>query len=359
MSRSNNVAQIAPPREKGAAARLTRKQKAAIIVRFLLNEGADVPLSDLPDGLQADLTTQMGAMRYVDRATLAEVVAEFAGELESLGLTFPRGVSGALAALDGRISPLTAARLRREAGVRQTGDPWDQVRDASLDVLAPIAAAESPEIAAVILSKLDVDRAAALLAKLPGERARRITYAVSQTQSVTPEAVDRIGLSIAGQIADIPDTAFADGPEKRVGEILNSSTAEIRDAVLSGLEETDGDFASRVRRAIFTFADIPRRLEPLDVPKMLRGVEQPTLVAALGAARDEDTGAAAEFLFENMSRRMADALREEIDDAGPVKPREGEAAMTEVVNAIRRLEAAGELRLRTPEDDASDDADDG
>jgi len=140
----------------------------------------------LPEPLQAQLTTQMGSMRYVDRATLADVVAEFAQELEGMGLTFPRGMAGALTALDGRISPQTAARLRKEAGVRQYGDPWELIRQAELKDLIPIIESESAEVAAVMLSKLDVARAAELLGKLPGDKARRITYAVSQTGSVSP-----------------------------------------------------------------------------------------------------------------------------------------------------------------------------
>ena len=106
-------ARIEPRARQGAAAHLSRAQKAAIIVRFLMNEGAEVPLSDLPDELQARLTTQMGSMRYVDRGTLAEVVAEFAQELEGMGLTFPRGVAGAVSALDGRISPRRRLRQGR------------------------------------------------------------------------------------------------------------------------------------------------------------------------------------------------------------------------------------------------------
>ena len=42
---------------------LSRRAKAAIIVQFLLNEGADVPLSALPEDLQAELTLQLGRMR--------------------------------------------------------------------------------------------------------------------------------------------------------------------------------------------------------------------------------------------------------------------------------------------------------
>lgn len=344
-------------RPASAAARLTRRQKAAIIVRFLLNEGADVPLTDLPEALQGILTTQMGTMRYVDRATLAEVVAEFAAELEAMGLTFPRGVAGALSALDGRISPQTATRLRKEAGVRQFGDPWSQVCNADNDALLGILQSESTEVAAILLSKLDVGRAAELLGQLPGATARRITYAVSQTGAATPEAVDRIGLSLAAQLQDVPPVAFEDGPVERVGAILNYSQASTRDDVLSGLEETDEDFARLVRKAIFTFANIPQRLNPRDVPAITRDLDRQDLATALGGAQEAggDMAAAAEFILDNLSKRMSEGLREEIEELEKINPKDGEAAMTQVVNAIRTLEAQGNIILLLPADDAEAD----
>ncbi|HKL05297.1 MAG TPA: FliG C-terminal domain-containing protein [Roseovarius sp.] len=357
MSTSTPLARITPSRASGpASARLSRRQKAAIIVRFLLNEGADIPLTDLPEQLQAQLTTQMGSMRYVDRSTLADVVAEFAAELEAMGLTFPRGVAGALTALDGRISPQTAARLRKEAGVRQFGDPWEQVRAAATDDLAKMITRESTEVAAVMLSKLDVARAAELLGRLPGDQARRITYAVSQTGAVTPEAVDRIGLALAAQLHDVPETAFDDGPVERVGAILNFSAAATRDDVLTGLDETDQDFAKLVRKAIFTFVHIPARVAAVDIPKIIREVDQAVLVTALASATDQggDLAPAAEFILGNISNRMADALREEIQEQGRIKPREGETAMTEIVNAIRTLEARGEITLVSQEEEEED-----
>lgn len=341
---------VSRPARTGASL-LSRAQKAAIIVRFLLNEGAEVPLTELPDSLQAQLTKQMGSMRYVDRATLADVVAEFASELEAMGLTFPRGVSGALNALDGRISPQTAARLRKEAGVRQFGDPWEQVRRAPIEELCTILESESPEVAAVMLSKLEVARAADLLGRLPGPKARQIAFEMSRTAAVTPDAVDRIGLSLAAQLYDQPETAFEDGPVERVGAILNFSPAATRDDVLTGLDETDQDFARLVRKAIFTFANIPDRLNPVDVPKITREVDQAVLVTALKCASDGDMAAIADFLLENISKRMAEGIREEMEELGKVKTRDGEEAMTQVVNAIRTLEANGEIVLVTPDED--------
>ena len=227
--------------------RLSQRAKAAIVVRLLLNEGADIPLEDLPEELQAHLTKAMGSMRVVDRDTLSSVVSEFAAEVERIGLRFPGGMAGALTALDGKISPHTAARLRKEAGVRESGNPWARIRDLDDDLLVPVLEGESVEVAAVMLSKLDVKKAAALLGKLPGPRARQITYAVSKTGAIGPDAVERIGLSLAAQLDARPITAFDNGPVERVGAILNSSTSMTRDDVLAGLEETDEWFANAVR----------------------------------------------------------------------------------------------------------------
>ena len=189
-----------PAMGNGTPLNLSRSAKAAIVVRLLVNEGADIPLEELPEELQAKLTHQMGSMRTVDRGTLSSVVEEFTQQVESIGLSFKGGIAGALEALDGKISKQTADRLRKEAGVRKYGDPWARLRELGVEKLLPVLETESTEVAAVLLSKLDVKRAAELLGRLPGPEARRITYAVSQTSAVTPEAVDRIGLSLAAQL---------------------------------------------------------------------------------------------------------------------------------------------------------------
>jgi flagellar motor switch protein FliG len=199
-------------------------------------------------------------MRRIDRDTFSDVVEEFAHELNSIGLSFLGGIVGALAARDGKISHQTAERLRKEAGVREMDDPWDRLRALEAAALLPMIKSESIEEAAVVLSKLKVSRAAELLGLLPGPKARQITYAVSLTNSVTPEAVDQIWLSLASQFDNVPVKAFDICSVEPVGAILNSSTSLTRDDMLSGLDETDQSFANAVRMATFTFANIPARI---------------------------------------------------------------------------------------------------
>ncbi len=334
---------FAPPPLSVPAPAISRQQKAAIIVRLLLSEGAELSLTDLPEEMQQDLTMQMGSMRSVTRDTVTTVVVEFINELEGIGLSFSGGLEGALNALNGSISPQLAERLRREGGVKRTGDPWERVMGLEADRLLPVLEQESTEVAAVLLSKLSVSKAAELLGLLPGARARRITYAMSLTSAVTPGAVQRIGQSLAGQLDSVPPKAFDDGPVERVGAILNFSPANTREDVLAGLEEEDEGFASQVRKAIFTFANIPARIDPRDVPKITRGVDQAVLVTALAAAEAGGLQESSEFILQNISKRMAEGMREEMKELGKVKEADGEVAMTAVVAEIRELEAAGEV----------------
>ena len=200
-----------------------------------------------------------------------------------------------------------------------------------------------------LVSRPDVDRARANLTL------RRISVTPSPAAadlSGILDALDRIGLSLAAQIDAEPASVFDKGPVERVGAILNFSTAATRDDVLNGLDETDRLFADEVRKAIFTFVNIPDRIAPRDIPKVVRELDQLELVTALAAAAaTPETNRSAEYILSNMSGRLADQLREEVQEAGKVKAKDGEAAMTSIVTTIRGMETAGELLLIAAEEE--------
>lgn len=349
MTQLTPIARPAADRAVAASsARLSRRAKAAIIVQFMLKEGANVPLTALPEDLQIQLTQLLGEMRYIDRDTMHAVIAEFTEELESIGLSFPGDMAGALSALDGKISAQTAARLRKEAGVQQMGDPWKRLADLPAARLKTFVTSESTQVSAVMVAKLDVGKAAELLSALPGDIARRITYAMSMTDAVTPDAVERIGLSLAAQLDSEPPKAFRAQPSERVGAILNFSRAATRDSLLTALDEDDKGFAEQVRKSIFTFAHIPDRLNAIDVPKITRDVDQDTLARVIAGAIAEVDRRSVDFILSNMSKRLSDALREMSEELGDVRPRDAESAMSSVVQAIRAMADSGEITLTTP-----------
>jgi len=250
--------------------RLSRKRKAAVIVQLLIGDGGKLELSQLPEDIQLLLAHELGAIKLVDRDTVHNIAAEFARDLGAVGLSSPGGADGAIEAL----------------------------------------------------SKLPVARAATVLEKLQGDQARRITYAVSQTEKIAPEMVKRIGIALIKDHCITSAIAFEKAPDARVGAILNSSPAMTRDAVLDALTAEDPAFADTVRKSIFTFKDIPKRLAPTDVPNCIRGVAPEVLATAIAGAF-------------------------------PIKAKIAEEAMRDLSSAIRTLADDGTITLisDTPDDD--------
>lgn len=326
---------------------LPRSRKAAMVVQLLLREGGDLPLSDLPEEAQMRLTKELGALNIIDRATLDSVALEFAQELSNVALTPPGSMEAALKSLDGRISQTATARLREEAAARSGSDPWVLVLEMEPEDFLPIATAESPEIVAILLSKLPTEKAATLLGLLPGDQARRIAFAMSRTTDIRPDAIARIGAGLAKHYCGAAIPAFSESAEERIGSILNSSPAATRDQLLEGLLSEDPVFGEGVRKAIFTFEDISARLGAMEVPKVLRDINPADLTTALTAATAAGGALAtsANHLLDNMSTRMAENLREEMSEAGTIKQADGEKAQTAVVTAIRAAADAGTVTL--------------
>ncbi|MDU8944981.1 flagellar motor switch protein FliG [Ovoidimarina sediminis] len=327
-----------------ATVQLTGPQKAALIVRLIASGGGALSLHRLPEHIQADLIREVGALGPIDQATTEAVVNEFAGLLETADLFGPGGMSRALDLLGGAVSPSVAERVRAQVGFAESEDPWARIVEQDSDSLLPVVEAESIEVAAVILAKLPVSTSADILGRIPGAQARRIAYAISRTAAVDPETVRRIGVVLARLLDIEPERAFSEGPVERVGAILNSARSATRNDVLEGLDESEAEFAEHVRQAIFTFGNIPERVDPSDVPKILRGIDQAEVVRAL-AASGAEVKAAQEFILDNISQRMADALREEVQDLGTVDEMTADAAMGAIVAEVRRLEEEGEIYL--------------
>ena len=79
-----------------------------------------------------------------------------------------------------------------------------------------------------------------------------------------------------------------------------------RDDLLIGLDEEGQEFATEVRKAIFTFIHIVERVDARDVSSALKSVDNNTLVTAHASATHELTKQSADFILANISGRMAD-----------------------------------------------------
>lgn len=347
-SRQDVKTQPAAPRAR--TDHLSGTQKAAIIVRVLLAEGVEFPFGNIPAQDQTQMTRALASLRLIDRPTMCAVVAEFVEMLEQVGLSFPENIEDALKLLDGKLDAQATRQLRALARGGDGDDPWSEVELAETADLIRILQQESTVVGAVVLSKLSTERAAALLSALPRDIAQTLALAVVRTETIAPDAVARIGAALADQVRDKPARAFTVPSTRRVGEILNSTAASLRDQLLVGFEQSDQGFATAVRKAIFTFQDIPARVPPREVSALVRALSEDDLRLVI-AAQDPDSTATLDFILENMSKRLAEGLREDAAALPRPSPKALDAAQSRIAATVRSLADAGTLALITPEEE--------
>ncbi len=330
---------------------LSGSQKAAIIVQMILSRGGKVDLSSLAPAHQVQLATDYAGMVRVNQATMQVVLASLEDALDQSDLIFPEAPAAALDQIEDVLSAETSPTLRDQFGLSTPNDPWQAAADLSVDDIANRLETENPQIGAVVLSKLNPEKAGDVLAQLPEPAAMSITLAIAKTARTGSAPADRIGAKLTTKSAGTSSPkAFAKDPVARTAAILNAATASQRDELINVIEMQDAGFAADVRKAIFTFADISERLEPVDVPKFTRDVPQDALITALVAA-GADHGEVVSFILDNMSQRMADQLRDEMSEMGEIDLKPGEAAMGQVTSVIRALVDQGEIKLIPPQAD--------
>jgi len=96
---------------------------------------------------------------------------------------------------------------------------------------------------------------------------------------------------------------------------------------------------------MFVFEDLPK-LEDRTVQVVLREIDQEDLRLALKGADD----VLKDLIFKNMSERVAEMLKEDLELITNVRAKDVEAAQQKIVYVVRRLLASGEAMLRNSDD---------
>ncbi len=334
-----------------APGRLTRQQKAAIILGVLGPERAGPLLERLDEQALRGFAEGMAQLRRIEPEVVTAVIREFLTELSRSETAVRGGLKVARAMLERHLDEGELLRILDDVDVPSVHNVWRKLGRVNEDALAEFLKREHPQTAAVVLSKLSAELAARILSRFDPDRARDVVLGITKTQSLDNKVIETIGASVsrdflAGQNAD----GVKRDPAERVGAIMNFTAADIRNHVIEKIGESQPDFAEEIKRKMFTFEDIPARIEPRDVSAIMRLVDRESLLRALAGAQ-ETAKEAAEYLLSNISSRMAEQLREELAEIGKVRRKDSEAAQAEVISLIRAMVDRGEIKLAVQEDE--------
>ncbi|PLR69749.1 MULTISPECIES: flagellar motor switch protein FliG [Bacillaceae] len=318
---------------------LTGKQKAAIL---LISLGPDVAASvykHLSEEEIERLTLEISGVRKVDSQNKEDIIEEFhqiaiAQEFISQG-----GISYAKQILEKALGEERASSIIHRLTSSLQVKPFDFARKADPSQIFNFIQNEHPQTIALILSYLDPVQSGQILSGLPHQQQADIARRIAKMDRTSPEIINEVEQILERKLSSTVTQDYTQtGGVEAVVEVLNGVDRSTEKTILDSLEIQDPELAEEIKKRMFVFEDIVT-LDSRAIQRVIRDVENEDLMLSLKVASEE----VKEVVFKNMSKRMADTFKEEMEFMGPVRLRDVEEAQSRIVAVIRRLEDAGEI----------------
>jgi flagellar motor switch protein FliG len=200
---------------------------------------------------------------------------------------------------------------------------------------------EHPQIIATILTYLDSEQAANVIAQFPEDKRVDLLVRMSSIEAIKPEALEKLGQIIEAQLAGQKGGKKSSiGGIKSVADVINYLDASVESEVLDGIKGTDETLCESIKEQMFIFENLAE-VDGRSIQVLLRDISSDDLILALKGA----DARVKQKIFSNMSKRAAELMKDDLEAKGPVKVSEVEAAQKEILAVARRLAESGEMNL--------------
>lgn len=318
---------------------LSPRQKAAILLIALGPEVAAGVYKHLEEEEIEGLTLEIASVRRVESKDRLAILNEFQEMaiaeqfISQGGIDYARDVLQKALGNDKALSVIE--RLTSSLQVR----PFEFARRAGASQIYNFIQNEHPQTIALVLAYLDPAQASVVMSELSPQTRYEVAKRIATMDATSPEVVSSVERVLENKLSSTAsyDTMAVGGIESIV-KILNGADRGTERGILESLEMSDPELAEEIKKRMFVFEDIVL-LDNRAIQRVVREVDQADLMLALRTASED----VQESVFRNMSKRMVDTFKQDMEFAGPVRLRDVEEAQQRIVAQIRRLEEMGEI----------------
>ncbi|MBB6694752.1 flagellar motor switch protein FliG [Cohnella xylanilytica] len=318
---------------------LSGRQKAAIL---LITLGPDVSaqvFKHLRDEEIEQLTLEIANVRKVDNAEKETILSEFHQICVAQEYLTQGGITYAKEILEKALGSQKASDILHRLTATLQVRPFDFARKAEPTQILNFIQNENPQTIALVLSYLLPEQSSAVLSSLPQDKQADVARRIALMDSTSPEVIAQVERVLEQKLSATVTQDYTNaGGIEAIVQILNGVDRGTERTILDSLEIQDPELAEEIKKRMFVFEDIVN-LDNRSIQRIIRDIENADLQLALKVASEE----VREAIFRNMSKRMAETFKEEMEYMGPVRLRDVEEAQTRIVATIRRLEEAGEI----------------
>ena len=320
--------------------KLSGVQKAAILMIALGPDVSSSIIKRLPDQMIQKVTYEIANMTKITSQQRNEVLKEFLDMTVAQDYISEGGLDYARNILTKALGTQKAKEMIDTVSeITQQRRPFAIARKADAQQLFHTISREHPQTIALILCYLQPDKAATILSGLPQELQADVASRIATMNRTSPVIIRQVESVLEKKLSSIIGNDYETvGGVGTLVDILNSSDRGTEKNIINDLEKEKPDLAEKVRSNMFVFEDIIT-LDSASIQRILREVDSRDLALALKISSED----VANSIYQNLSKRAAQTLREDIEFMGPVRLVEAEEAQQKIVALIRKLDETNEI----------------
>ncbi len=316
-------------------------ERAAILLLALGEQDAAEILKHMGPKEVQDVGMMMATMTNVSTAQMENVMGSFVSTLKgetSLGLDSDDYIRNMLTSALGADK---AGGMIDRILLGRDSKGLEQLKWLDAKSVAEMIRLEHPQIIAIVLSFLEPDQAADIIAVFSENIRTDILMRVATLEGIQPSALQELDAILDKQFSGAGNTKSTGlGGVKAAASILNLVDGVIESKIMDQITGIDQELSQEIQDNMFVFENLID-VDDRGIQTLLREVASEQLLLALRGADD----LLKERIFKNMSKRASEMLRDDLEAAQPARLSDVENAQKDILSVTRRLADSGEISL--------------
>ncbi len=314
-------------------------QKAAILLIALGPEKSSMVFKHLKEDEIEELTLEIANTRSITPQIKDAVINEFYEICLAQQYIAEGGIGYAKELLEKALGSDKAMDVIGKLTASLQVKPFEFIRKTDASQLLNFIQDEHPQTIALILSYLSPGQASSIIASLTPDRQADVAKRIAMMDRTSPDVIKEVEKVLESKLASLVNQDYTIiGGVDAVVEILNAVDRGTEKHIMESLEIEEPELADEIRKKMFVFEDV-LLLDDRAIQRVLRDVDNNDLAIALKGSNEQVQSA----IFNNLSKRLAVMIKEDMEFMGPVRMKDVEEAQQKIVNIIRKLEDSAEI----------------
>jgi flagellar motor switch protein FliG len=291
---------------------------------------------------------EMSEIEVIDDALQQMVLQEFSGFLAESLSSLRGGKEAAVTFFENVLGVEGAEKVSAQIGppkvLEEISGRFEGMKAAQIWMAL---SEEDSQVLAYVLSTINARKTAEILAMMESAKAADVFIRMSQMETTTANLLPRVAKNVLRAVPqEVAQNRVKLGGAARSAEVLKVFKRERSQELLAAIDEVDENLGKAISKEMFSFKDLAN-IPPEAMQRIMREVDSSLLVVAMNTAAPD----LLEKIYGSLSKRGAEALKEELAMQGKVPAAEVEVAQDAVLDVVRKLESEGEVVLSVEEVD--------